>query len=128
MSRTGWMIAALAMTACGAFFWGIAGTVDAGFARTRNGFTVAEGGGWYALAVVAGLIVGWFALGSLTDRLPARATALIPATGAAVGAASCLLFGQETRHWVTAFALILTGATVPLAVHLRARATDDGRP
>lgn len=121
MTNTGWRVA-LGTTASSAFFWGVAGAVDMGMVRVRKGYTLPEGGGWYTLAVFAGFIVAYFSVCSLTDRLAGWKMALIPAAGAGVGAASVLLMGQQDRHWIAAFALVLAGSAAPLVVRRLDRA------
>ncbi|MCX2181095.1 hypothetical protein KV205_11210 [Streptomyces sp. SKN60] len=131
MTSTGWRVV-LGALAWSAFFWGVAGAVDLGLARTRKGYTLPDGGGWYELALLAGFIVGYFAVGSLTDRIAPRHMALIPAVATGVGAASCLVFGQQTRHWLSALVLVAIGVALVATVRLRDRSRvtrrHPGRP
>ncbi|MFI8917331.1 hypothetical protein ACIGW4_37800 [Streptomyces sp. NPDC053513] len=53
-------------------------------------------------------------------RVPGWKTALLPAAGLAVGAASVLFLGQEPRHWIAAGAMALAGLVVTLVAIRRA--------
>ncbi|MFF3350840.1 hypothetical protein [Streptomyces sp. NPDC002779] len=118
MTNTGWRVA-LGVAASSAFFWGVAGAVDLGLERTRNGYALPDGGEWYNVAVFAGFIVAYFSVASLTDRIASWKAALIPTAGAGVGAVSSLLMGQQARHWIAAFAMVLVGYALPLIVRRR---------
>ncbi|MFI2027766.1 hypothetical protein [Streptomyces buecherae] len=120
MINTAWRVA-LGVVASSAFFWGVAGAVDLGLERTRNGYALPDGSGWYNLAVFAGFIVAYFSVASLTDTTAGRHAALVPAAGAWFGVVSCLLIGQQTRHWVAAAVVALIGSALPLVVHRRNR-------
>ncbi|MER5739716.1 MULTISPECIES: hypothetical protein [unclassified Streptomyces] len=113
---------ALGVVASSAFFWAVAGAVDLGLERTRKGYALPDGGEWYTFALFAGFIVAYFSVASLTDTPAARHAALVPAAGACFGVVSCLLMGQQTRHWVGAAALALIGSALPLVGHLHNRA------
>lgn len=127
MANTGWRVA-LGTVASAAFFWGVAGAVDLGLERTRKGYTLPDGGVWFSLALIGGFIVAYFSLADLSDRVEGWKAALIPTTGAGVGAVACLLMGQQTRHWVAASLLVLVGSALPLIVHLRDPARRARRP
>ncbi|MFD5099802.1 hypothetical protein [Streptomyces albidochromogenes] len=120
MMNTVWRVA-LGVVACSAFFWGVAGAVDLGLERNLRGYNIPDGGGWYTLGVFAGFIVAYFSVASLTDTTAGRHAALVPAAGAWFGVASCLLMGQQTRHWVAAAVVALIGSALPLIVHRRNR-------
>ncbi|MFJ7990037.1 hypothetical protein [Streptomyces sp. NPDC096351] len=127
MTNTGWRVA-LGVVASSAFFWAVAGAVDLGLARTRKGYTLPDGGEWYSVGLFGGFMVGYFCVASLTDTTAERHAALIPAAGAWFGAVSCLLLGQETRHWVAAAVMALIGAALPFVVRLRDRSRRAGTP
>ncbi|MFC9916470.1 hypothetical protein [Streptomyces sp. NPDC059862] len=120
MTNTAWRVA-LGVVASSAFFWGVAGAVDLGLERNLKGYTLPDGGRWYTLGVFAGFIVAYFSVASLTDTTAGRHAALVPAAGAWFGVVSCLLMGQQTRHWVAAAALALIGSALPLIAHRRNR-------
>ncbi|MFI5527257.1 hypothetical protein ACIA8O_01750 [Kitasatospora sp. NPDC051853] len=120
MTSTVWRVA-LGVVASSAFFWGVAGNVDLGLERTRNGYTHRDGGEWYTYTLFAGFVVAYFSVARLTDTTAARYAALVPAAGAWSGVLSCVLMGQQTRHWVAAAVMALIGSVVPLVVHLRRR-------
>ncbi|WP_225800007.1 hypothetical protein [Streptomyces sp. NK15101] len=121
MTNTAWRVA-LGVVASSAFFWAVAGAVDLGLERTRRGYALPDGGEWYTFALFAGFIVAYLGVASLTDTPAGRHAALVPAAGACFGAVSCLLIGQETRHWVGAAVMALIASALPLVVHLRNRA------
>ncbi|MGW4363640.1 hypothetical protein ACWEKU_33325 [Streptomyces californicus] len=118
MVNTAWRVA-LGVMASGAFFWAVAGAVDLGLERTHKGYGLPDGHWWYTIALSGGFIVAYISMASLTDTAAERYTALVPAAGAWFGVASCLLMGQETRHWVAAAVLALIGTALPLIVHRR---------
>ncbi|MFI1188569.1 hypothetical protein [Streptomyces californicus] len=118
MVNTAWRVA-LGVMASSAFFWAVAGAVDLGLERTHKGYGL-PGGNWlYGLALFGGFIVAYVSVASLTDTTAERYAALVPAEGAWFGVASCLLMGQETRHWVAAAVLAMIGSALPLIVRRR---------
>ncbi|MFF2779572.1 hypothetical protein ACFVU3_32320 [Streptomyces sp. NPDC058052] len=121
MTNTAWRVA-LGVAASSAFFWAVAGAVDMGLERTRKGYALPDGGEWYTFALFAGFVVAYVSVASLTDTAAERHAALVPAAGAWCGVVSCLLLGQQTRHWVGAAVLALIGTGLPLLVPLRSRA------
>ncbi|MEU4269760.1 hypothetical protein [Streptomyces sp. NPDC026092] len=121
MTDTGWRVVLGVVGSC-AFFWGVAGGVDLGLERNRRGWSFPDGGEWYAVALFAGFIVAYFCIADLTDRLAPWKAALIPIAGAVFGAVSGLLMGQQARHWVGAFAMVLVGSVPLLIVRARDRA------
>ncbi|MFE0702235.1 hypothetical protein [Streptomyces sp. NPDC058872] len=120
MAHTAWRIV-LGTAACGAFFWGVAGAVHLGLVKTHRGWSTPEGGGWFDFAMVVGLLVGYFTVASLTDRIAPRYLALIPAVSAAFGSVCCLALGQQTRHWVAALTMAAVGVTLVPATRVRER-------
>ncbi|MFE9015056.1 hypothetical protein [Streptomyces cyaneofuscatus] len=126
MTNTAWRVA-LGVVTSSAFFWGVAGAVDLGLERTRNGYALPDGGEWYNLATFGGFIVAYFSTASLTDTAADRHIALIPAVGAWFGVASCLLMGQQTRHWVAAVTAALIGSALLLIFHRRNRTGRAGQ-
>ncbi|WP_436944057.1 hypothetical protein [Streptomyces sp. SudanB25_2051] len=120
MTNTAWRVA-LGAVASSAFFWAVAGAVDLGLERTRKGYALPDGGEWYTLALFAGFVVAYFSVASLTGTTAAPYAALVPAAGACFGAGSCLLMGQQARHWAAAAVMALIGSALPLVVHLRNR-------
>ncbi|MFB7512822.1 hypothetical protein [Streptomyces sp. NPDC056144] len=120
MTNTAWRVV-LGVVASSAFFWAVAGAVDLGLERNHKGYALPDGGGWYTLAPFAGFIVAYFSVASLTDTTAGRHAALVPAAGACFGVVSCLLMGQQTRHWVGAVVMALIGSALPLITHRRNR-------
>ncbi|MFE5941876.1 hypothetical protein [Streptomyces sp. NPDC056480] len=120
MTNTAWRVA-LGVVASSAFFWAVAGAVDLGLERTRKGYALPDGGEQYTFGLFAGFVAAYFSVASLTDTTAARHAALVPAAGACFGAVSCLLMGQQTRHWIAAAVMALIGAGLPLVVGLRNR-------
>ncbi|MFF9850523.1 hypothetical protein [Streptomyces litmocidini] len=121
MTNPAWRVA-LGVVASSAFFWAVAGAVDLGLERNRKGYALPDGGGRYTLALFAGFIVAYFSVASLADTTAGRHAALVPAAGACFGVVSCLLMGQQARHWVAAAVMALIASVLPLVVHLRNRA------
>ncbi|MEU9865451.1 hypothetical protein AB0D99_31745 [Streptomyces sp. NPDC047971] len=120
MLNTGCRVA-LGVVASSAFFWAVAGAVDLGLERVQRGFALPDGGEWYTLALFVGFIVAYFSVASLTDTAVERYAALVPAAGAGFGVISCVLMGQQTRHWAGAAVMALIGSALLLMVHLRNR-------
>ncbi|MFC9288161.1 hypothetical protein [Streptomyces sp. NPDC057052] len=120
MTNTAWRVA-LGVVASSAFFWAVAGAVDLGLKRNHRGYAFPDGGGWFTFALFAGFIVAYFSVASLADTAVGRHAALVPAAGACFDVVSCLLMGQQMRHWVAAAVMTLIGSALPLIVHLRNR-------
>ncbi|MGW0466853.1 hypothetical protein ACWDX6_16490 [Streptomyces sp. NPDC003027] len=125
--RSLWWIAALGVIAFSAFFWAIGGSVHLGLEEHARGrYGPPDGGERYTYALFAG---GLIALGSamfLADRrVPGWKILLLPASGLGFGAASVLVLGTQTRHWIAACAMGIAGIVTTLAALRRARA---GRP
>ncbi|MET9513126.1 hypothetical protein ABZX62_32550 [Streptomyces flavidovirens] len=121
--RNGWLFAALGVVAFSAVFWAIGGTVHLGLEEHARGrYGPPDGGERYTYSLFGG---GVIALGStmfLAElRVPACKTLLLPAFGLMFGAVSVLFLGQQTRHWIAACAMGITGMVITLAALRHAR-------
>ncbi|MFD5323909.1 hypothetical protein [Streptomyces sp. NPDC127092] len=126
--RHPWWIAAVGAIAFSAFFWAVGGAVDLGLEQHARGrYGLPDGGQRYTYALFGGAVV---ALGSTLTlagrRVPGWKTALLPAAGLAVGAASVLVLGQELRHWIAAGSMALAGVVVVLVAVRRGFADPRG--
>ncbi|MER7514774.1 hypothetical protein [Streptomyces sp. NPDC126499] len=123
--RNPWWITAVGVIAFSAFFWAVGGAVDLGLEQHARGrYGLPREGQRYTYALFGG---GVIALGSMLAlagrRVPGWQTALLPVTGLVVGAASVLILGQQSRHWLAAGAMTLAGLVIIL-IAARRRLAD----
>jgi hypothetical protein len=112
-----WRVLIGSASAC-ALAWGTAGAVHLGLVHhgvgRRGGYDIAEGGGWYEIALSVGFIVTIYSIPGLL-RQSQWWPALSLTLGAAVGVASVLTLGQSQRHWTTAAIMTAVGVAAPVA-------------
>ncbi|MCC8477155.1 hypothetical protein ACWDBC_00555 [Streptomyces parvus] len=110
--------ASLGVVGAGALCWGVAGAVHLGFVQTngprRSGWGLADGGGWYEVALVVGALVTLYCTPGLLRRVEWW-PALGLSAGAVAGVVSVLALGQGRRYWVAASVMTLVGVAVPLS-------------
>ncbi|MFI0444220.1 hypothetical protein [Actinomadura sp. 6N118] len=120
MSKHRWRVL-VCMAAVSALCWGTAGAVHLGFEYSggpNGGYGLPEGGGWYELAFILGLIVSFYAYSGGGFARPLFREkwwhSLSLTIGTAVGAVSVLELGQGQRYWVAAAIMAAIGAGGPL--------------
>jgi len=113
----GWRVLIGSAGAC-ALAWGTAGAVHLGLVHhgvgRRGGYNIAEGGGWYEVALTVGFIVTIYSTPGLLRQSQWGPT-LSLTLGAAVGVASVLTLGHSRRHWTTAAIMTAVGIAAPVA-------------
>ncbi|MER7108324.1 hypothetical protein [Streptomyces sp. NPDC000229] len=124
--RTLWWIVALGVIAFSAFFWSIGGSVHLGLEEHARGrYGLPDGGERYTYALFAGGVIALGSVMLLADRrVPGWKILLLPASGLWFGAASVLVLGQQTRHWIAACAMGVAGSVMTLAALRRGRASQ----